>query len=66
MAEWVSTEQAASQLRVSTRTLYRLRQSGVLLAGVHWLPIGPGPRAPLRYNVAACLIRLRTLALRRV
>jgi len=38
----------------------------VLLEGVHWLPIGAGPRAPLRYNVAACLIRLRALALRRV
>lgn len=66
MAEWVSTERAASELGLSIRTLYRLRQSAALLAGVHWLPIGPGPRAPLRYNVAACLIRLRALALRRV
>lgn len=66
MAEWVSTRRAVSELGLSVRTLYRLRESGVLLAGVHWLPVGPGPRAPLRYNVAACLIRLRTLALRRV
>jgi len=64
--EWISTERAASELGLSVRTLYRLRRQGLLLAGVHWLPVGPGPRAPLRYNVAAILVRLRVLALERV
>jgi len=64
--EWISTERAASELGLSVRTLYRLRREGLLLAGVHWLAVGPGPRAPLRYNVAAILVRLRVLALERV
>ena len=64
--EWISTERAAAELGLSVRTLYRLRRAGVLLAGVHWLTTGTGPRAAVRYNTVACLMRLRVLSLARV
>jgi predicted ArsR family transcriptional regulator len=49
-----TTKEAATQLRISDATLRRLRQEGVLKAGVHYRAMGSGvSRPPLLWNVAA-------------
>ena len=54
MAFTLTTKEAASQLRTSDQTLRRLRQEGVLKAGVHFRAIGSGKQKPqLLWDVTA-------------
>ena len=49
-----TTKEAATQLRVSYATLWRLRREGVLKAGVHYRAMGTGTaRPPLLWDVEA-------------
>jgi excisionase family DNA binding protein len=46
MAFTLTTSEAAEALRVSTTTLRRLRDEGVLVPGIHYRSLGLGIRRP--------------------
>jgi len=52
MAYSHSTQEACAALRISDRTLFRLRRDGILKAGDHFRAAGAGiSRPPLLWNV---------------
>ncbi|MCX5943717.1 MAG: hypothetical protein CK536_09455 [Synechococcus sp. Baikal-G1] len=52
MAYSHSTREACAALRISDRTLFRLRRDGILKAGDHFRAAGAGiSRPPLLWNV---------------
>ena len=63
MQPWIGNQAAAVALGISVRQLQRLRRQGVLIGGIHWIRVGCGPRAQLRFDAAACWQALRVRAL---
>jgi hypothetical protein len=57
---WIGNQECAAELGISVRQLQRLRASGWLLPGVHWLRQGTGPRSRLMFNPGACWLALQS------
>lgn len=61
-SQWLDQPQALNALGVSRATMHRLRTAGIIRDGVHSYRCGMGRRAPLRFNVPACVLALQVLA----
>jgi hypothetical protein len=48
---WVSTEQAEIELNLSRWTLYRARDKGIFIKGVHYRNTSLGMRPTYKWNV---------------
>lgn len=59
---WVTTSQASDLLGISSKTLFRLRQSGLLKAGHHWVRKNPAAQSSdLLWQIQRCEIALGRL-----
>lgn len=59
---WVSTNQASDALGISSKTLFRMRQSGLLKAGHHWVRKNPTAQSSdLLWQIQRCEIALGRL-----
>lgn len=61
---WAAARDAADHLGVSTRTLYRWRDIGLLRPGVHWRRKFPATNSPVLYDLPATEQVMRELARR--
>jgi hypothetical protein len=51
--------EALAMLGISRATLHRMRAAGIIRDGIHSYRAGMGSRAPLRFNVPACVLALQ-------
>lgn len=59
---WISTHLASQRLGISSKTLFRLRQRGLLKAGHHWVRKNPAaPSSDLLWQIRRCEIALGRL-----
>ena len=58
-SEWLHLSDAAQALGCSLSTLYRLRDSDRLKAGIHWLRCSPGRRGRVMVNLPAARLLLQ-------
>ncbi len=60
---WMRTTPAAEELGISTRSLFRMRESGTLPAGDCWRRTFPDNKnSDVLYNIPACLEVLNQIA----
>lgn len=52
--EWVDARTLGQVLKVSERTLWRWRKSGLFKPGVHWRRKFPSPNSPVLYHAEHC------------
>jgi hypothetical protein len=56
---WISTAQASIQLGISRKTLFRLKQQGILKQERHWARKNPGRRcSDLLWHIQRCQLTL--------
>ena len=56
---WIPTTQASLRLGISTKTLFRLKQQGVLKRERHWTRKNPAsPRSDLLWHIQRCELAL--------
>ncbi len=60
--QWVSTQDACRELKLSRTTIQRLKNRGILAAGTCYYRRGLGRTAPTAWNVEACRAVLQRLA----
>jgi hypothetical protein len=58
-SQWLSLDDACAALGVSTSTLWRLRDCGLLRPGIHWLRCSPGRRGKVMFNLPAVHLLLQ-------
>ena len=52
--KWGTSRRASDQLQISEKTLYRWRQSKILIAGIHFRRKFPVANSPILYNLELC------------
>ncbi len=58
-SQWLTLDEATAALGVSTSTLWRLRDCGLLRPGIHWLRTSPGSRGRVQINLPAVHLLLQ-------
>ncbi len=56
---WINTNSIADRLGISKKTIYRMKNAGVLVKGRHWIRSNPGaPKSPMVWHYQRCEIAL--------
>jgi len=56
---WVTAEEFRAELGICRTTQWKLLKNGYLRPAVHFYRAGIGKKAPLRFNLPACLLALQ-------
>jgi len=56
---WITAPEFRAELGISRTTQWKLIKHGYLRPSVHFFRAGIGSRAPLRFNLPACLLALQ-------